>query len=69
MQIRVIKKHKGVGDTVESILKVTGVHYIANAIKNGDPMEPCKPCEARKKAMNDPDLLINKMLYGTRKDG
>jgi hypothetical protein len=69
MQIKVIKKHKGVGDTVESILKVTGVHYIANAIKNGDPTEPCKPCEARKKAMNNPDLLINKVLYGTRKDG
>lgn len=65
MQIRLIKKHKGVGDTIESVLKTTGVHYIANAIKNGDPHEPCVPCQKRKESLNNPDLLINKMLYGT----
>lgn len=69
MQIRLIKKHKGVGDTIESVLKTTGVHYIANAIKNGDPNEPCKPCQKRKDNLNNPDLLINKMLYGTGENG
>lgn len=69
MQIRLIKKHKGVGDTIESVLKTTGVHYIANAIKNGDPEKPCEPCKKRKANLNNPDLLINKMLYGTGKNG
>jgi len=68
MQIKVIKKHKGVGDTVESIFKTIGVSYIANAIKNGDPEVPCSPCQQRKEAMNNPDLLINKMFYGTGKN-
>jgi hypothetical protein len=65
MQIRLIKRHKGVGDTIESVLKTTGVHYIANAIKNGSPAEPCVPCQKRKENLNNPDLLINKVFYGT----
>lgn len=68
MQIRVVRKHKGVGDTVESILKVTGVHYIANAIQNGSTEKECTPCQKRKEAMNNPDLLINKLFYGTREN-
>jgi hypothetical protein len=68
MQIRLIKRHKGVGDTIESVLKTTGVHYIANAIQNGDINQPCRPCEKRKEDLNNPDLFINKMLYGTGKN-
>lgn len=68
MQIRLIKRHNGVGDTVESVLKATGVHYMANAIKNGSPVIPCEPCKKRKENLNNPDLLINKIFYGTGKN-
>lgn len=69
MQIRIIKKHNGLGDTIEAIAKVTGASYIANAISNGSPSVPCTPCAKRKEALNDPNLTINKLLYGTGKDG
>lgn len=68
MQIRLIKKHKGLGDTIEAIAKVTGASYIANAISNGDASIPCTPCSERKKMLNDPDLLVNKLIYGSKQD-
>jgi len=54
--------HKGLGDTIEAVLKITGIHYIANAVANGDPTEPCKPCIKRKEKLNE------KVPYGTRKN-
>lgn len=68
MQIRLIKKHNGLGDTIAAVAKVTGASYIANAISNGDASEPCSPCEERRRALNNPDLLVNKIMYGTGKD-
>ena len=62
MQIKVIKKQKGVGDTVEMLLKATGIHYIANAMQNGDPTQPCKPCQQRKEELN------KKFPYGSKQD-
>jgi hypothetical protein len=47
-------------------LKATGIHYMANAIANGSPNVPCVPCQKRKEDLNSPDLLVNKMFYGTR---
>lgn len=57
-----ISDHKGLGDTIEAVLKVTGIHYIANAVSTGKPTEPCKPCMERKDKLND------KLPYGTRKN-
>lgn len=57
-----ILDHKGIGDTIESVLKITGIHYIANAISNGNPSEPCKPCMKRKEELN------KKLPYATRKN-
>ena len=68
MQIRLIKKHKGIGDTIAAVAKVTGASYIANAISNGTPVQPCVPCSKRQENLNDPDLLVNKIFYGTGKD-
>ena len=68
MQIRLIKKHKGLGDTVESLAKLTGMNHVADAIAKGVGAEDCG-CGARKDTLNNPDLLINKMFYGSdRKD-
>lgn len=57
-----ISDHKGLGDTIEAVLKVTGIHYIANAVATGKPTEPCKPCEERKQKLNE------KVPYGTGKN-
>lgn len=67
MQIRVIKKHKGLGDTVEAVAKAVYADKIAEAIANGIGAEDCG-CGKRKEALNNPDLFINKILYGTKQD-
>jgi len=44
-------KSRGLGDTVEKVLKVTGVKKIVNIIRGTD--EPCLPCEERKRKLNE----------------
>lgn len=63
MQIKVLKKQKGLGDTVELALKLTGIHQIANLIANGDASKPCAPCMKRKENLNEA------IPYGVRKNG
>ena len=60
MQLIRVKNQEGLGDTIESVLKVTGIHYIANAIANGNPTESCKACNKRKEELN------KSFPYGTR---
>ena len=67
MQIRLIKKHKGLGDTVESLAKLTGMNHVADAIAKGVGAEDCG-CAGRKEELNNPDLWINKALYGSKQD-
>lgn len=67
MQVRLIKKHKGVGDTIAAVAKAVYADKIAEAIAEGVGAEDCG-CSKRQEAMNNPDLLINKLLYGTRQD-
>lgn len=55
----IIKRHKGIGDTVAAITKATGLDKLVT--------EDCG-CNERKKAWNNPDLLINKIFYGTEQD-
>jgi hypothetical protein len=52
MQIRLIKKQVGLGDAVESVLKMTGIHQLTNLIVNGDAKIPCVPCMERKEKLN-----------------
>lgn len=67
MQIRIIKKHKGLGDSIEAVAKAVYADKIAEAIAKGIGADNCG-CSGRKEALNDPNLLINKLLYGTRED-
>jgi hypothetical protein len=67
MQIRRVSKHKGAGDTIEAVLKTLYADKIAEAIARGVGADDCG-CEERKNQLNNPDLLINKLLYGTGKD-
>lgn len=52
-------KDQGIGDTIERITKATGIKKIAEIIADGE----CKPCEERKKRLNEPNILINKIFY------
>jgi hypothetical protein len=67
MQISVIRKHKGIGDTIEAVAKAVYADKMAEAIANGIGAEDCG-CEKRKDSLNNPGLLINKLLYGSKQD-
>jgi hypothetical protein len=58
----IIKRHKGIGDTVAAITKATGIAALVNATT-----EDCG-CGKRKEAWNDPGLLVNRIFYGTKQD-
>ena len=55
----IIKRPKGLGDTIAAITKATGLDKLVT--------EDCG-CNKRKEAWNNPDLLINKIFYGTEQD-
>lgn len=54
-------KSKGLGDTIEKITAATGVKKAVEFVakKSG---KDCG-CGARKEKLNDPNLLVNKILY------
>lgn len=60
--IQVIKKQKGLGDTVEFIAERTGIAWAVKKAVEMGIVEDCG-CEKRKKYLNE------KVSYGTRKDG
>ena len=55
----IIKKHKGIGDTVAAITKATGLDKLVG--------KDCG-CPERQEAWNDPELLVNRVFYGTKQD-
>jgi hypothetical protein len=58
----IIRNHKGLGDTVAAIAETTGIATLVNAA-----IKDCG-CGQRQEALNDPNLLINKLFYGTKQD-
>lgn len=52
-----IRKSKGLGDSIEKLTKYTGIKPLVKKIA------PDCGCEERRKKLNNPDLLINKLLY------
>jgi hypothetical protein len=59
----IIKKHYGFGDAIHTITKVTGIEKVVKAVAGED----CG-CKERKEMLNNPNLLINKIFYGTEQD-
>ena len=55
----IIKRHKGIGDTVAAITKATRLDKLVG--------EDCG-CGARQEAWNDPGLLVNRIFYGTKQN-
>ena len=58
----IIRNHKGLGDTVAAVTAATGIKTLVESIT-----ENCG-CAERQEAWNNPDLLINKLFYGTKQD-
>lgn len=54
-------KSKGLGDTIEKITTVTGIKAVVDTVAKATGKD-CG-CGARKAALNNPNLLINKTLY------
>jgi hypothetical protein len=59
----IIKKHYGFGDTIHAITKATGIEKVVKAVAGED----CG-CNERKEMLNNPNLLINKIFYGTEQN-
>jgi hypothetical protein len=54
-------KSQGFGDTIEKITTATGIKKVVDTVAKATGKD-CG-CAARKAAMNNPDLLINKTFY------
>ena len=54
-------KSKGLGDTIEKVTKATGIKKVVETVAKAAGKD-CG-CGKRKEALNDKNLLINKMLY------
>ena len=54
-------KSQGLGDTIEKITAATGIKKVVENVSKASGKE-CG-CAARKEKLNDPNLLVNKILY------
>jgi hypothetical protein len=57
-------KSQGLGDTIEKITTATGIKKAVEFATKSSGRE-CG-CNARKEKLNDPNLLVNKILYKTQ---
>ena len=64
--IQVIKKQKGLGDTIAFLTERTGIAYAVKMTSEALGVD-CG-CEKRKGDLNDPNLLINKIFYGSKRE-
>jgi hypothetical protein len=61
-RVIILRNHKGLGDTVAAIAETTGIATLVNAA-----IKDCG-CKERQASLNNPELLINKLFYGTKQD-
>lgn len=52
-----VRKSRGLGDSVEKLTKATGIQSLVKKVA------PNCGCQARQEALNDPNLLVNKIFY------
>lgn len=53
-------KTKGMGDVIEKITKATGIKKVVDTVSKATGKD-CG-CSKRKEALNNPNLLVNKMF-------
>lgn len=58
-------KSRGFGDTIEKITTVTGIKKVVDTISEVTGKD-CG-CQERKERLNNPNLLVNKLLYKSDK--
>lgn len=51
---------KGMGDVIEKITKATGIKKVVDTVSKATGKD-CG-CDKRKEALNNPNLLVNKMF-------
>jgi hypothetical protein len=59
------KRSHGFGSDIAKVTKLTGVDFIAKKIAQSLGYEDCG-CAGREQALNNPDLLVNKVFYKTK---
>ena len=52
-----VRKSKGLGDSIEKLTKATGIKALV------EKTVPDCGCQARQEALNNPNLLVNKIFY------
>lgn len=52
-----VRKSKGLGDSIEKLTKATGIKTLVEKT-----VPDCR-CQARQEALNNPNLLVNKIFY------
>ena len=63
-----IEKHShGFGSDIAKVTKLTGVDFIAKKIAQSLGYEDCG-CAGRAEALNNPDLLVNKVFYKNKQN-
>lgn len=55
-----MKKIKGLGDAIEKVTTVTGIKKVVDTVSKAVGKD-CG-CNKRKEALNNPNLLVNKMF-------
>lgn len=55
------KKAKGLGDSIEKFTKATGIKKVVDTVSKATGKD-CG-CGKRRDFLNNPDLLVNKVLY------
>lgn len=58
-------KSKGLGDTIEKITTTTGIKKVVDSVAKATGKD-CG-CNKRKEALNNPNLLVNKVFYNNNK--
>jgi hypothetical protein len=54
-------KNRGFGDTINTITTASGIKKVVKVVSEAIG-EDCG-CEERREALNNPDLLVNKIFY------
>jgi hypothetical protein len=55
------------GDDIERITRSTGIKRVFDNYAKSKGEKKCTPCEKRKKALNNPNILINRIIYNKKK--
>lgn len=59
----IVKRPEGFGDTILKITTATGIKKLVDNAAKAKGEEECTPCEERRRMLNNPDLLVNKIFY------